>query len=156
MILIKVLVAVLLVAFTTFLGYFLAGKYRVRKRYFAEFSRFNERYLAELSYERRQLMRFLQEETYEGEFGKAVEKFCKERTVSFDLPFLAAEERTDRENYFRRLGRGDAHTQTAFYAAQSKRLEELKLQSEREAKARTELYLKLGLLAGLALVVLII
>ena len=68
----KVLVAALTVAFSVALGYFLAGKYRARKLFFAEFCRFNERYLAELSYERRPLGSFLKEGVYEGEFGKAV------------------------------------------------------------------------------------
>ncbi len=152
----KLLLAAATVAFSTALGYFLAGKYRARKLFFAEFARFNERYLAELSYERRPLGSFLAECSFEGEFGKTVEAFRERREISFPYSFLSKEEKTDGENYFSSLGRGDAHTQTAYFSAQAGRLKELKEGSEREAKERGELYLKLGLLAGLALVVLII
>ena len=69
----KIVVAALTVAFSTALGHFLAGKYRARKLFFSEFARFNERYLAELSYERRQMSAFLRETSYEGEFEKALE-----------------------------------------------------------------------------------
>ena len=72
-----------------------------------------------------------------------------------DVASLTKEERVDGENYFRQLGKGDSHTQTAYFSAQKARLSACKEQCEREAKARTELYTKLGLLAGLALVVLI-
>ena len=151
----KVLVAALTIAFSVALGYFLAGKYRARKRFFAEFCRFNERYLAELSYERRPLGSFLKEGAYEGDFGKAVAAFSASRRAGLSFSFLTKEERVDGENYFRQLGKGDSHTQTAYFSAQKARLSACKEQCEREAKARTELYTKLGLLAGLALVVLI-
>ena len=66
------------------------------------------------------------------------------------------EERAEAQRYFQQLGRGDARTQAVFFSAQAARLNALREQSAREAKARGELYLKLGLLAGLALVVLIL
>ena len=62
----KIVVAALTVAFSTALGHFLAGKYRARRLFFSEFARFNERYLSELSYERRRLSAFLREMPYEG------------------------------------------------------------------------------------------
>lgn len=152
----KLLLAMATVAFSTLIGWFAAGKYRARRLFFAEFARFNEKYLAELSYERRQLGRFLAENSFEGEFGKTVETFRKKREANFSYPFLKKEEKADGENYFSSLGKGDAHTQITFFSAQAGRLGALKAESEREAKGRGELYLKLGLLAGLALVLLII
>ena len=152
----KIVVAALTVAFSTALGHFLAGKYRARKLFFSEFARFNERYLSELSYERRQMSAFLREISYEGEFEKALGEFREKREASFPFPFLTKEERAEAQRYFQQLGRGDARTQSAFFSAQAARLNALREQSAHEAKARGELYLKLGLLAGLALVVLIL
>ena len=152
----KIVVAALTVAFSTALGHFLAGKYRARKLFFSEFARFNERYLAELSYERRQMSAFLREISYEGEFEKALGEFREKREVSFPFPFLTKEERAETERYFQQLGRGDSRTQSAFFISQKARLEQKRGEAEREAKVRSELYLKLGLLAGLALVVLIL
>lgn len=152
----KIVVAALTVAFSTALGHFLAGKYRARRLFFSEFARFNERYLSELSYERRRLSAFLREMPYEGEFEKSLAEFREKREASFPFSFLSKEERAEAQRYFQQLGRGDARTQSAFFSAQSARLNALREQSAREAKARGELYLKLGLLAGLALVVLIL
>ena len=54
------------------------------------------------------------------------------------------------------LGRGDALSQSGFFSARRAALEQKKADTEKEAKARGALYLKLGLLAGLAFVILII
>ena len=153
---IKVGLAVLIAAFCTALGYFAAGKYRARKLFYSEFARFNERYLSELGYERRRLQRFLREGCYHGEFQNAVEEFCEKRSVSIGHSFLSKEERAETERYFQQLGRGDSRTQSAFFTTQKARLEQKRGEAEREAKVRSELYLKLGLLAGLAFVVLIL
>ena len=172
----KVLVAALTVAFSVALGYFLAGKYRARKLFFAEFffSAFcltSTTLMVAESEGLRESFRFMsdlliskigpadkkldREGAYEGDFGKAVAAFSASRRAELSFPFLTKEERVDGENYFRQLGKGDSHTQTAYFSAQKARLSACKEQCEREAKARTELYTKLGLLAGLALVVLI-
>lgn len=152
----KLLLAMATVAFSTAIGWFAAGKYRTRKLFFSEFARFNEKYLAELSYERRPLAAFLAENRFEGEFGKTVDMFREKREAYLFYPFLTKEERADGKNYFLSLGKGDAHTQITFFSAQAGKLGALKAASERAAKERGELYLKLGLLAGLALVVLIV
>ena len=93
---------------------------------------------------------------YEGEFEKSLAEFREKREASFPFSFLSKEERAEAERYFQQLGRGDARTQSGFFSAQAARLNALREQSAREAKARGDLYLKLGLLAGLALVVLIL
>ena len=54
------------------------------------------------------------------------------------------------------LGKGDAQSQSVFFAAKRAALQQRREESEKEAKARGALYLKLGLLAGLAFVILII
>ena len=74
------------------------------------------------------------------------------------FPFHSSQKRSGRRRsgIFSSSEGGDARTQSAFFSAQAARLNALREQSAREAKARGELYLKLGLLAGLALVVLIL
>ena len=153
---IKIALCILIVAFCTLMGYFAAGKYRARKRFYSQFCTFNERYLNELGYARRPLSTFLQGDSYTGEFGKSVGIFLKSHTPKFDYSWLKREERTECCDYFATLGKGDVASQKSFFTSRQSVLSERKAACEREAKSRGDLYLKLGILAGLAFVILII
>lgn len=151
----KFLSAALVILFCILLGYLAAGKYRARKQFYGQFARFNERFLSELNYGRKPLSSFLEENTEHDDFGKAVKDFSGSGNI-VGLRYLKKEEQAEAENYFSMLGKGDARSQKEFFSAQSRTLEEKKQSSEQEAKMRSELYLKLGLIAGLAIVILIV
>ena len=151
----KLLIAALVIAFCILIGYLAANKYRQRKKFFAQFQLFNERYLNELDYARKPLSVFLKEYTYSGEFSKALEAFAAQKPMP-KLSFLTKEEASETADYFSMLGKGDAQSQSGFFGARKGILERKKTESEGEAKKRGELYLKLGLLAGLAIVILIV
>ena len=153
---IRVLLSVLIVIFCTLLGYLAAGKWRSRCVFFTQECLFHERYLNELNYTRKPLGKFLEEYSYKGDFGKLVERFTCERTIECNLKYLTKEERTACVNYFSMLGRGDSLSQKEFFAAQTAMLTALRDESKKEEKNRGGLYIKLGLLAGLAVVILII
>lgn len=152
---IKLLLSAAIIAFCIFLGYFAAGKYRARKKFYIQFYDFNERYLNELAYARRPLPVFLKECAYVGDFEKAVNGFSEQFAVK-KINYLTEDERNQLSGYFKMLGKGDSSSQSAFFSAQKNYLEEKKGGSESEAAKRGELYLKLGLLAGLAFVILIV
>ena len=153
---IKFITGAFVVAFCVFLGYLAGAKHRNRKKFFAQLVLFNERYLTELSYARKPLSTFLREYPYSGDFGKAVNAFAEHRVTEPKLSYLTKEEKKMCADYFGMLGKGDAVSQKGYYSAQKGELEEKKAASEKEAKKRSELYLKLGLLAGLAFVILIV
>lgn len=151
----KLLLALCAIAFCIGLGYLAANKYRNRRSFYAQFYDFNERYLSELGYARKPLPQFLKEYAYTGEFKKTVEAFSARK----ELPphaFLTEEEKKEYADYFGMLGKGDAASQSNFFTAKRAALQQKKEESEKEAKARGALYIKLGLLAGLAFVILII
>lgn len=153
---IKLFLGLVTIAFCTLLGYFAAGKYRTRKTFYAQFALFNERYLNELCYARKPLGDFLVQYSYKGEFAKTVGAFSEGRSLNVAFPFLSGEERSYCADYFDMLGRGDVRSQNGFFSAQSEILNGKKVECEKEASTRGELYWKLGLLAGLAFVILII
>lgn len=153
---IKLLLSGAVIAFCVFLGYLAAGKFRSRKKYFSQFCALNERYLAELGYSRRQLDDFFKESAYNGDFGKMIENFLRDRKLTCAYVYLTDEEKRFSADYFSMMGKGDSHSQNGYFHAQSGILKEKKHSSEQEAKARGDLYLKLGLLAGLAIVILIV
>lgn len=152
----KFLVCIFVVAFCIFLGHLAAAKHRSRKNFFSQLAVFNERYLTELSYARKPLSEFLQEYPYSGDFAKMVGAFAQHREIEPKLSYLTKDEKKLCADYFGMLGKGDAVSQKNYFSAQKVELNEKKTSSEREAKSRGELYLKLGLLAGLAFVILIV
>ncbi|MDE6059398.1 MAG: stage III sporulation protein AB [Clostridia bacterium] len=152
----KFLVCICIVAFCIFLGYLAAAKYRSRKMFFSQLAVFNERYLTELCYARKPLSEFLREYEYSGDFAKTVSAFAQHRVTESKLSYLTKDEKKLCADYFGMLGKGDAVSQKSYFSSQKGELNEKKTSSEREAKSRGELYLKLGLLAGLAFVILIV
>ncbi len=152
----KFLLGGAVVAFCILIGYLAAGKYRLRKKFYAQFSLFNERYLTELCYARKPFSEFLRAYTYAGDFSKALSALHKEDADRQKLSYLTKDEAGEFADYLSMLGKGDSQSQKNFFTAKKGYLEEKKATSEREAKDRGSLYLKLGLLAGLAIVILIV
>ena len=149
---IKLLLSAAIVLFCTFLGYLAASKYRARQAFFAQMTAFNERYLNELTYARRALGELI------GEFGENGD-FCsllKSRNKEIELSYLSEEEKKECIEYLKMLGTGDSYSQKNFFSGKTEFLSNKKTESEREARERGGLYLKLGLLAGLAFVILIV
>ena len=153
---IKLLLSVCIVAFATALGYFAAGKWRARKNFYTQLCSFHDRFLNELNYARKPLADFLKEYSYKGDFEKLLRDFEKGRDFAVNFSYLTKEERTECENYFSMLGKGDSLSQKGYFSAQTASLSQKREQSRKDAKSRGDLYLKLGLLAGLAVVILIV
>lgn len=152
----KLLVSAGVIAFGVFLGYLAAEKYRKRNKFYLQFSEFNARYLTELCYERKPLSEFLNGFSANGDFKKMLTDYREKRETAVRYSFLSAEEKKACESYLNMLGRGDALSQRGYFEMQKPFLEEKKAKCGKEAKERSELYLKLGLLAGLAIVILIV
>lgn len=153
---IKIILSVCIVAFGTLIGYLAAEKWRARRNYYVQFCSFHERFLNELNYARKPLADFLREYTYKGDFAKLLQDFSRERRAEVKFKYLTKEEKTESENYFSMLGKGDAFSQKGYFSAQTALLAQKRDQSQKDAKSRSDLYLKLGLLAGLAVVILIV
>ena len=152
----KLGVAGLVVAFCTLLGYLAAAKYRARRAYFDQLYALNERFLSELAYSRRPVSELLQESGFRGEFAETVTAFCARKGAAIPERLLSERERAVVSDYFSMLGRGDAQSQTGYFTAKRQDLAAFRADSAAEAKKRGELYLRLGVLAGLAAVILIL
>ena len=117
---------------------------------------FNERYLNELNYARKPLGSFLKEYEYGGDFDKSLKTLIESRSAKVNFAYLTQEEQAACADYFAMLGKGDSYSQKSFFSAKKAGLEEKRAASEGEAKSRCALYIKLGVLAGLAAVILIV
>lgn len=72
---IKFILGVAIVCFTSFCGYLLAKKYRQRKSFFVQMNEFNERFLSEIAYYRRPIKEFSEKYEYKGEFDELLSSF---------------------------------------------------------------------------------
>lgn len=151
----KYVICVLLVAFSTYLGYFLSEKYRRRKKFMAQLYSFNERFISELNYARRPLKEFFAEYEYKGDFLALLNSYA-DKNFNCAFTFLSSDDVNYVNGYFSRLGKGDAYEQSGYFTAQRERLSALRADSENDEKKYGGLYVKLGFLAGLAVAVVII
>lgn len=152
----KFLLGGLIIAFCTLLGWFASGKYRQRKSYFTQLASLNEKYLAELKYTRKPMKQFLSELPLTGDFQKSSEEFLSGKTISLNFPYLKEDEKRMITEYFSMLGKGDSNSQNSYFSSKSNEITSKKQEAEKNSKEYGELYLKLGLLAGLAFVILIV
>lgn len=162
----KFLLGIAIVAFTTFCGYLLARKYRQRKLFFSQFKEFNERFLNEISYYRRPIKEFVSGYAYQGEFNMLLQEFFRcieensmEDRAIFDLPdynFLTQDEKGIVRDYFLMLGKGDSGSQKGYFSSVRETLAKSQAEAENSCKRYGDLYLKLGFLCGLFILILII
>lgn len=157
----KIVVGIAIVAFTSYCGFLLSKKYRRRKRFFADFDEFNERFLSEIAYLRRPLRQFADNARYQSEFGDVLEAYfsSQEDGKPFeigDFSLLKTDERQELLDYFSMLGRGDSASQKGYFTSVKNSLKARREQSDQEAKKYGELYIKLGFLLGLTVLIIIL
>ena len=162
----KFIVGIAIIAFTSFCGYFLAGKFRQRKLFFKQLQEFNERFLNEISYYRRPIKEFVAKYVYKGEFnellhdyfaviqqgGSVQSAFIDESKYSF----LKREEKRVVEDYFLMLGKGDSISQKGYFSSVKQSLSALQIDAETACKRYGDLYIKLGFLCGLLILILML
>ena len=163
---IKFFVGLAVIAFSTFCGYFIAGKYRKRCVFFVQFYEFNERFLSEVSYYRRPIRQFFGKYSYKGEFSILLSEFLfslendqvfgKKTLEHAAFQFLKKEEKSMLCDYFLMLGKGDSAAQKGYFSAVKERLTILRGDAQKEEKRYVDLYVKLGFLFGLFILILIV
>ena len=162
---IKFLLGLSVVAFTTFIGYLLTKKYRRRKVFFTQFYDFNTRFLNEISYFKRPIVEFVSKYAYKGDFDDFLRGYIKNLSTPLriedllktdDFSFLNKDDKQFVFDYFLNLGKGNSNTQNTYYNGIKERLKSLKEQAEKEDKRYGDLFIKLGFLCGLLFLILII
>lgn len=163
----KLIVGIIFVCFSTFCGYLLSKKYRRRKKFFQQWTIFNERFLNEIAYYRRPLKEFYQKFEYDGDFNLFLLGFLESLTKNEgnkwefegllkEFSFLEKEDKGMITDYFLMLGRGDSRSQKEYFSSVKSPLEKRALAVETQAKKYGDLYVKLGFLLGLALLIIIV
>ena len=162
--LIKFLLGIAIVAFTSFCGYLFSGKYRKRSLFFRQLNAFNERFLTEISYYRRPIGEFATRYSYNGEFNTLLQDFLKSLSDSHawqglnksDYSFLKKEEKRIIEDYFLMLGKGNSTSQKAYFSSMKDSLSSMYNEAKCIQEKYGNLYIKIGFLCGLLILILIV
>ena len=162
----KFFLGVAVVVFSTFCGYMFAKKYRKRRLFFAQMQHFNERFLNEITYAKRPLSEFANSLTYKGEFEIFSKAFLFElgsedlietaQAVLDEMSFFSGEEKAFIIDYFSSMGKGDSFTQKQYFSAIKMQLQEYAEQTKSAYEKYGNMYIKLGFLAGLTILILIV
>lgn len=157
---IKILLCVMAVTLCVMLAWLLTRKYRLRMMFYYNLHLFNERLVNEVSYTKIPLPAFMEKYTFSGDFKRMLEV---KRDARFDngdegcnMDYLSEDERKFLGDYFRMIGKSDAASQRTYLSAMREEITEKKQKSEELYRKYFSLYIKLGFLAGLILVVLIV
>lgn len=139
-------------------AYLLTRKYKQRMSFFYNLNLFNERLVNEVSYTKIPLPAFVEKYEFSGDFKKMLEEkkgtdFGRE---NYSFSYLTADERKFLSDYFLLVGKSDAASQKTYLSAVRGEIAERKRTAEEIYKKYFSLYMKLGFLAGLILVILIV
>ncbi len=157
---IKFLLCIIAVSLCVLLAWLLTRKYRLRMQFYYNLNLFNERLVNEVSYTKIPLPAFMEKYTFNGDFRRMLEV---KRDARFDngdegcdMDYLSEDERKFLGDYFRMIGKSDAASQKTYLSAMREEIADKKQKSEELYRKYFSLYIKLGFLAGLILVVLIV
>ena len=145
----------------TLIAYKLSEKYRIRQKFYNDFYLFNKRMCDEMAFTRNSLLSVLSVFDAETPFQSVLNDYRKslsERTAFSCEPlwFLKDEEKRSAEEYFHSLGKTDARTQMNFLKTYENALKNAADASLSDKKKYVAMYIKLGLLTGLAVLILIL
>lgn len=153
----KFLLCALMFSLCVGCAYWLTRRYKKRKDFFYNLDLFNERLVNEVSYTKIPLPAFAEKYEFTGDFKKMLtDKKDDFQAEKYDFEYLTEDEKKFLCDYFRMVGGSDAASQKTYLSALRKEIEERRRTSEDIYKKYFALYLKLGFLAGLVLVILIV
>lgn len=136
----------------TVFGFVLSDKFVKRNKFFKDFLNFNKKLISEVSFGQKKLSDIMKDFSCDGDFKKAISKFCP-NTV---LPkYLNEEEKALLIDYVNGVGKKDKDTQLKELAEINTKLTELSEQTEKDLKKYKPLYIKLGFLTGLAILIMV-
>ena len=156
-------VGLAVVIFSTYCGRAMAKRYKLRKCFFSEMWEFNTQFLTELGYGKRPLQELILSYPTKGEFVWLLSEVLRGRFERKKMPadlstyaYLTDDEKRFILEYFQVLGKGDAHSQKLYFSQAGNSLQSLKIKAADEYGKKAELYTKLGFLAGLAILIIVV
>ena len=162
----KLILIVGLCAITRYIGYLLSKQYKLRRDLYVNLKDFVDKISAEIKFKNLSVkdVCLANEKSYNGEFGKVIKSYlkCLDEKKDFSVDQVGVvknytdEERNLITNFFNSLGKFDLKTQIKDMDNFKCRFEEYCEEAKAEYKKYSSLFIKLGLIIGLAISIIII
>ncbi len=136
----------------TFAGYIKSANYKKREKFFEEFLSFNRQMMSEINYSKNSLPEVLSEKKGESEFEKVLKEYSEKISEGEveERKYLKKEENEFMNRYFSNLGRSDSQTQSELLKAEEENIKRYFESARQDSLKYSGMYVKMGLLIGLA------
>lgn len=152
----NILSGIIVLILSVVLSILLSNKYAKRKNFYAEFSRFNEKILKEISFTSSSLLKISKTLPHDSDFGLTTSKyFSGEKKVQY-LSYLSKEENEYYLYFLSNVGLSDRDSQIAFISKTQQELDEKLKKTNEDEKKYKSLYIKLGFLFGLIMMIILL
>ena len=154
----KIFLGILVIIFSTFIGYFLSKKYTKLKSFYCNFDNFNKMLKTEIAFSQKTLKEIIAEKySINNDFLYSFKLYLENKeNFCLNINYLSSDEKAFLLEYFENIGKTEKGSQLEFLKKAEERLSTFyKNAIELDKKYKT-LYIKLGFLIGLIIFILII
>lgn len=154
----KIFLGILVIIFSTFIGYILSKKYTKLKNFYCNFDNFNKMLKTEIAFSQKTLKEIIDEKySINNDFLNNFKLYLENKeNFCLNINYLSSDEKAFLLEYFENIGKTEKGSQLEFLKKAEERLSTFyKNAIELDKKYKT-LYIKLGFLIGLIIFILII
>ena len=146
----RLIFGVICIILSVFLGNMFSEKYVKRKNFYSDFSGFNKKLKANVSFSKRSLLEIINsEDCSNSDFYALLKKYIDKREFDFTSKYLKTDELDFVKSYFDLIITSDDKTLEDFIDLNTKKLNETYEISLLNEKKYKSLYVKMGFLIGL-------
>jgi len=152
----KFVLGILLLFFSTIIGYFLASKYIDRKKFYNDFINFNQLLKQQILFNKRTLIEIIKEQKNDSEFYLVLQNGIINKRYDANFNYLNKDDVVFFSSYLKSLGTSDIDTQIDFINKTNEILVVKFNQALEYEKKYKTLYIKMGFLIGLMLMIIVL
>ena len=153
----RILLGILLLIICTYIGYIKSNKYYLRRVFYDDFIRFNDKLKQEVAFKQGTIKDLLDNEQTETDFIKYLKaSFVQKQNLALDINYLNEFEVKHYKEYVSKIGSGDKSLQMDFLQGVNEDLVKKQKQTVLDEEKYKKLYVKLGFFIGLILLILVL
>ena len=151
----NIFIGILCTIISTFLGYYFAEKYILRKKFYNDFYYFNKNLYNQISFNKKTIIDIIQEKKENSYFNNVLKSYFIEKNFLLNKHFTVDENEFVLE-YLSNIGASDYNTQKKYITEIEGLIKEKKQLSEVEEKKYKKVYIKLGFTIGVIIFIILL
>ncbi len=153
----NVICGITAICLSTFLGYYLSGKWTDRKVFYSDLLNFHTKLVKEVEFSKKTLIDIAKEYKDETDFDKLLKnKYLDKNDSQFKLKYLSDEEKIFVENYLKDIGKTESQVENGYLLGMSEEIKNKATEAKSLEDKYKKLYIKVGFLLGLMLFIVLI